>query len=164
MRPLCFAIFCCVLLTGCVQRTISITSEPSGALVMLNDQEVGRTPLQVPFKFYGTYDVRLERDGYQPKWTTAEAKAPWWEWPGPDLVAEAIPNAQSRIDWHFTMEPAEGIDEDEFLERGRSLKKEANLRGNIDVVPESPATEPSTDKPAPETTRPFIDPSTGAQP
>ncbi len=52
-------------LTGCVERTITVTSDPSGALVYLNDTEIGRTPVTVPFTFYGTYDVRLEHDG---KW------------------------------------------------------------------------------------------------
>ena len=77
------------LLVGCVQRTISITSNPAGALVHLNDEEVGRTPLQVPFKFYGTYDVRLEKERYKPLWTSQKTDAPWWEAPGPDLIVEA---------------------------------------------------------------------------
>jgi len=50
-------------MVGCIERTITITSDPSGALVHLNDEEVGRTPVVVPFTFYGTYTVRLEHDG-----------------------------------------------------------------------------------------------------
>ncbi|MCC5829414.1 MAG: PEGA domain-containing protein [Phycisphaeraceae bacterium] len=50
-------------LGGCVRRTITITSEPSGALVHLNDQEVGRTPLTIGFTHYGVYDVRLTHEG-----------------------------------------------------------------------------------------------------
>jgi len=92
---------------GCVQRTISVTSQPSGALVYLNDEEVGRTPVKVPFRYYGAYDVRLEAEGYQPLWTSAQAKAPWWEYPGPDLVAEAVPKGKSNIAWHFEMAPAQ---------------------------------------------------------
>ena len=94
------------LLPACVQRRISITSTPPGALVHLNDQEVGRTPLTVPFTFYGTYDVRLTADDRPPLWTSAKARQPWWEYPGPDLVAELIPGATSRIDWHFDVPPA----------------------------------------------------------
>jgi len=142
----------CTGLIGCVERTISITSEPTGALVMLNDEEVGRTPLQVPFTWYGTYDVRLERDGYHPKWTTADAKAPWWETPGIDLVAEAIPDAQSRINWHFTLDPLGEFDEDAFVQRARNLNQKANLRGNVDAMPTAtpgnaavpPTTQPAT--------------------
>lgn len=112
-------------LTGCVQRQITITSDPPGALVYLNDEEVGRTPLTVPFTFYGTYDVRLEADGYEPLWTSQKAKAPWWEAPGPDLVAEMVPNNKVQLDWHFTMQPAvaaDGQDVDLLKDRARQLR------------------------------------------
>jgi hypothetical protein len=54
---------CASLLAGCLERTITITSDPTGALVHLNDAEVGRTPVTVPFTFYGNYTVRLEHPG-----------------------------------------------------------------------------------------------------
>ena len=59
-----------LLCTGCVRRTISIVSNPPGALVWLNDREVGRTPIEVEFLYYGTYDVRIVKDGYEPLITT----------------------------------------------------------------------------------------------
>ena len=116
-----------MLAVGCVQRTISITSEPAGALVYLNDEEVGRTPVDVPFTWYGTYDVRLERRGYEPLWTTGVAKQPWWENPGPDLLAEALPGAESRVTWHYELEaetPAEDVDAAALVERARRLQDE----------------------------------------
>ncbi len=115
----------CLLSLGCVQRTISITSEPSGALVYLNDQEVGRTPVKVPFTFYGVYDVRMEADGYHPLWTKQKAEAPWWETPGIDLLAEAVPNGKAELQWHFTMDqqpPAEDVDVDQLLDHARQLR------------------------------------------
>ena len=113
--------------TGCVQRTISITSEPAGALVWLNDQEVGRTPVAVPFTFYGTYDVRLEKDGFAPLWTTGEAQMPWWELPGPDLAAELIPGAESNVAWHYELTeatPAQDIDTRALRDRARDLRNQ----------------------------------------
>lgn len=120
-----FALFSGAGGAGCVQRTISITSEPAGALVWLNDQEVGRTPLAVPFKWYGVYDVRLEKEGYSPKWTTGEAAMPWWEAPGPDLVAELIPGAESRVAWHYELEeavPAADQDVGALIERAQGMR------------------------------------------
>ena len=118
--PICAAV-------GCVQRTIHIDSDPSGALVYLNDEEVGRTPVDVPFMWYGTYDVRLEKDGYEPLWTTGEADAPWWEYPGPDLIAEAIPGARSDVYWEYDLErstPADEVDVVELNDRARMLRRE----------------------------------------
>jgi len=110
---------------GGVQRTIHITSEPQGALVHLNDEEVGRTPLSVPFTFYGTYDVRLEADGYQPLWTMAKTDKPWWDNLGPDLFASAVPGAKSDVRWHFDLRPvgsAGDVDADALLERAQTLR------------------------------------------
>lgn len=115
----------CLLSVGCVQRTISITSDPPGALVYLNDEEVGRTPVTVPFTFYGVYDVRMEAEGYQPLWTEQKAKAPWWETPGIDLIAETQPNAKAELKWHFTMQEQaapEDVDADKLLDHARQLR------------------------------------------
>ena len=49
---------------GCLERTVTITSDPEGALVTLNDQQIGRTPVETGFRYFGVYDVRLELEGY----------------------------------------------------------------------------------------------------
>jgi PEGA domain-containing protein len=115
----------CLFGVGCVQRTISITSEPTGALVYLNDDEVGRTPVTVPFVFYGVYDVRLEAEGFKPLWTTQRAVAPWWETVGIDIFAEAIPDKKSELFWHFTMDEqaaAEDVDADVLLDHAKQMR------------------------------------------
>lgn len=113
-----------VMLTavGCVERTISISSQPAGALVYLNDEEVGRTPVSVPFTFYGVYDVRLEKEGYKPLLTQQAANAPLWENPGPDLVHEMIPGAKVNIKWAFTLEPYTEPDVDALLGRAAQMR------------------------------------------
>ena len=41
-----FALAGAALLSGgCLERTIKVTTEPEGAVVWINDVEVGRTPL-----------------------------------------------------------------------------------------------------------------------
>ena len=112
-----------LVLPGCMQRTIHITSEPSGAQVYLNDVEVGRTPVEVGFTYFGTYDVRLRKDGYEPLVTSAKTDAPMHEWPGFDLIAMAWPQGtETNIRWHFDLEPSD-TDEDALLERARSLRQ-----------------------------------------
>jgi len=110
-------------LTGCIQRTITIESTPPGALVHLNDTEVGRTPVTVPFKFYGVYDVRLQRDGYQTLTTSKKAEGPWWEAPGPDLIAEAMPgDNEVNLQWHFELQPEQPVAEDALIDRAKQLR------------------------------------------
>lgn len=126
-------------LAGCVERTISITSEPSGALVYLNDDEIGRTPVTVPFRYYGVYDIRLEAEGYQPLWTKESADAPLWEYPGPDLIGEMVPNNRVEFNWHFKLDPAVQHEPNEVIDRAKQLR--ATLR------PKPAETQPS-DSPA----------------
>ncbi len=107
---------------GCVRRTITITTEPPGALLWLNDREVGRTPVEVDFEHYGTYDVRLERPGYEPMMTSGRANAPWWDTVGLDFFAELTPGTlTSHVEWHYVMEP---IDDDRqaLLDRATQLR------------------------------------------
>ncbi len=109
-----------LFLPSCVDRKIRVTSEPPGATVWLNDVEIGRTPAEADFTFYGRYDVRLEKDGYEPLWTNRKAGAPFWQWPGPDLIAEAIPlRFDDVVEWHFELTPAlESTTDPETLEAG----------------------------------------------
>ncbi len=63
---------------GCVERTLVIESDPSGAEVRLNGVRVGRTPVRVPFRHYGIYDVEVRHDGFEPVREGAPVLAPWW--------------------------------------------------------------------------------------
>ena len=111
-----------IAMTGCVKRTISITSEPAGALVWVNDREVGRTPVDVAFTYYGEYDVRLDLPGYEPIMTSRWIKAPVWDQPVADLVAEAWPrDLHSNPRWEFSL-AVEEVDDAALIERARSLR------------------------------------------
>ena len=111
--------------SGCVQRTIHVTSDPPGALVYMNDQEIGRTPMTHKFTWYGTYDVELRKEGYQSVKTTAQVWAPWWQWIPIDFVAELLP-LEDRHNLHYTLvEPTTRQSDPELLtRRGDQLKEQ----------------------------------------
>ncbi len=144
---LCFILAVTATLTGCVERRISITSEPAGALVWVNDVEVGRTPVETVYKHYGEYDVRLELDGHDTLQTFSKAKTPWWEFPGPDLIAEAVPNAKHTVRWHFVLTPtlSTTMDREQFerelIERAHGLREQMG-------EPPAPAPTPAESAPA----------------
>lgn len=113
-----------VALSGCVERKIFITSEPTGALVRLNDVEVGVTPVEVKYTWYGTYDVQLERPGYDPLTTKATAKAPVHSVPGLDIAADLWPGTiKDHVHWHFELTPTE-YNPDAVVERARAMRNE----------------------------------------
>jgi hypothetical protein len=130
MLTLGLLVLTCLAVTGCygqVQRMIHIESEPSGALCWLNDNEVGRTPVEVPFTWYGTYGVRLEHPGYEPLVTTAKVRAPIYQWIPMDLAFETVVPGVHR-DWHtfrFEMEKAPEVDPNAFRQRAEGLRRDA---------------------------------------
>jgi PEGA domain len=76
---------------GCVERILTVQSNPPGALVYLNGQEMGRTPVQRDFTWYGTYDVTVRHEGYETIKKPEPVIAPIYEWVPFDLVAELLP-------------------------------------------------------------------------
>lgn len=112
-------------LAGCVERRLMITSEPSGARVFLNDRDVGVTPVEVDFTYFGVYDVRLRKPGYEPLVTSAEARAPLHEQPGIDFLALLWPGVKrTEIEWSFVLEPA-ADDPDALVDRALDLRDRA---------------------------------------
>ncbi|MEL7471681.1 MAG: PEGA domain-containing protein [Planctomycetota bacterium] len=131
-------VLCGLSLGGCVERMIQITSEPPGALVTLNDQQLGRTPVETEFLFHGHYDVRLELEGYESVHESRQAKAPMYEWPVIDLLAAAAPvRLENRQEWHFELAPTPEARvesgelsgdafEAELLDRARSMREQTS--------------------------------------
>lgn len=112
---------------GCVERTLTISSTPPGALVTLNDMEIGRTPLNKRFIWYGTFDVQVRKEGYQTLTTTTPVIAPWWQWLGFDLIAELVPlPLQDEHKISYTLQPQSlvHVDPEAMVSRGQQLREQ----------------------------------------
>jgi hypothetical protein len=49
-----------------MRRTLTIDSEPTGATVWINGERQARpTPVSIDFTWYGWWEVRLEKEGYE---------------------------------------------------------------------------------------------------
>ena len=110
-------------LAGCVERRIWIDSDPPGALVWLNDRELGRTPVSVAVVHDGVYDLRLEKDGFQPLVTPATAEGPVWDGFPIDFIVEVMP-VDAKVDtrWRFTLHPREEGDA-ALIERAERMRQ-----------------------------------------
>jgi hypothetical protein len=110
---------------GCVEQTLSIDSNPPGALVYLNDQEVGRTPLTRDFKWYGDYDIQVRQEGYQTLSTHQMLAAPAWNWVPLDLFAYILPlKFKDHKSLSYSLKPMDPSKDQpaELLQRADSLK------------------------------------------
>jgi hypothetical protein len=115
-------------LAGCVEREMKITSEPSGALVEVSGVQVGRTPLTLPFTWYGDYEILLRYDGYQTLKTHANLVPPIYEVPPLDLLSAMAPWTYEDTRYlHFELEKRSVVPEEELIRRADELREE-NLR------------------------------------
>lgn len=123
---------------GCVTRTLTVRSDPPGALVYMNDQEIGRTPVTRSFMWYGIYDVELRKDGFESIKTTAPVIAPWWQWIPVDFAAEFF-NVTDHHELMYTLRPASEAqaEPDVLIQRGEDLRAEL-------VSSRNPTTKPTT--------------------
>ncbi len=47
--------------SGCVTRSITVKTNPSNALVYIDNELIGESPVTTPFTFYGTRKIMIER-------------------------------------------------------------------------------------------------------
>jgi hypothetical protein len=75
---------------GCVQRRMTIRSDPPGALVYVDDYQIGTTPVSTDFVYYGTRKIRLVKDGYETLTVRQPFPLPWYEIFPLDFVTENL--------------------------------------------------------------------------
>ena len=115
------------LSAGCVRQRLTVTSDPPGALVTLNDVEFGRTPVTRDFTWYGTYDVQIRKEGYKTLDTTGVVIAPWWNWVPLDLIANLLPLTDHQK-LHYTLNPSTRPANDS----GAVVERAEQLRAKLD--------------------------------
>lgn len=114
---------------SCVERTLTINTEPQGATVVLNDQEVGKSPVRVPFTWYGDYDIIVRKEGHKTLLTHRRVDAPWYQWPVFDLFAECLVPFTIRDERTLdtlVLEPAVQPNKEDLLNRADEMKAQAN--------------------------------------
>jgi hypothetical protein len=115
-----------LFVTGCVERKLTINTEPQGALIILNDEEIGTSPVTVSFEWYGDYWVRIRKDGYESLNTHRELKAPWYDHFPFDFFAQIV-NPGRTVDsyeWTFPLKTKKQITQEELLQSAERLRKQ----------------------------------------
>jgi hypothetical protein len=117
-----FALFC--FCTGCVERKLTIITEPSGALVLLNDEEIGISPVTVGFEWYGDYSVRISKDGFQTLNTHKNLKRPLRDVAPFDLLDDTMRTRADEYTWTFKLEPYQPPQKQQVIEDALKMKKQ----------------------------------------
>lgn len=78
------------ILTGCVERKLTIKSKPADARLYVDYDEKGRTPVETHFTHYGTRSVRLEKSGYKTRVVNVDLSPTWYSYFPINFVTEVL--------------------------------------------------------------------------
>ncbi len=115
-----------IVLGGCVERRLTINTEPQGALVTLNDEEIGISPVTVSFEWYGDYNVAIRKEGFETLKTHRKREGPWYDKFPFDFFAQVL-NSKRIVDsyeWTFELAPQEEPTREELIQDALELKKQ----------------------------------------
>lgn len=104
---------------------MKISTDPAGALVVVNDEEVGPSPVKVAFTWYGDYDLVFRKSGYETLKTNHRLDPPWWQLPPIDLVAESLLPGLIRDERNlptFTLKPTVPPSTEDVVKRATELR------------------------------------------
>jgi hypothetical protein len=113
--------------SGCVRRRLNVLSNPPGALVYVDNQQIGTTPCSVDFTYYGTREIRLVKPGYETLTLNQPIPTPWYEVPPLDFVSENLAPTKIRDNRTvaYNLSPALVVPTPQLLDRANQLRQEA---------------------------------------
>jgi hypothetical protein len=116
-------------LSGCVERRYTIRTEPPGATVIVNGEEIGPSPASKSFVYYGDRKITLIRDGYQTKTLIQPINAPWWDNYLTEFFTEnVIPiSMRDEREYKYQLEVAQSPPQGELRGRAEVLRSDARI-------------------------------------
>lgn len=129
---------CCLLLTllcatsGCVQRRLLVRTNPPGATVYVDNVEIGKSPTAVNYTYYGTRQIRIEREGYETIDEFVRMRPPFYEIPPLDFVSETMVPV-TIVDGRtldYTLRPETLVPREQLFDRANGLRGAAQM-GNL---------------------------------
>ena len=142
---ICLVVMIVMVAPGCVRRRMLVRSQPAGATVYVDDQEIGMTPVSVEFTYYGTRKIQLIRDGYETLTVKQAFSPPWYQFPVMEFISETLSPWEHR-DEHvldFQMEPQQILPADRLLERAQELRTNASY-GFSPALPQATTMPPTS--------------------
>jgi len=139
-------LFVGVFCSGCVERQLTIVTTPPGALVYLNDEEIGESPVTTPFKWYGDYNVRISKPGFQTLHTHRLLEGPWYDSFPFDFLAQIVnpKRITDSYEWSFELNAKQPMDRDALIAQALSLGQ------HMDDSAQEDGSQAAKDQPAEE--------------
>ena len=111
---------------GCVRRRLNVRTNPPGALVYVDNQQIGTTPCSVDFTYYGTREIRLIKPGFETLTVNQPIPTPWYEFPPLDFVSENLVATKIRDNRTVTYDlaPQVIVPTQQLVDRANQLRQD----------------------------------------
>jgi len=138
-----------------------IRSNPPGALVYVDDYEIGVTPVAHNFLYYGDRKIRLVKDGYQTLTVIQSIPAPWYQIPPLDFFSENLAPTEIRDKRTFTYQltPQMVVPTEQLLGRAEQLRQTSGVARGPAAMPAAVPPTPARPTPPPPMQRPEVIPA-----
>jgi hypothetical protein len=119
---------------------MTIRSNPPGATVYVDDQEIGETPVSTSFVYYGTRKIQLVKDGYETLTIKHRFAAPWYQVPPLDFFSENVIPYEFRDEriLDLEMEPQRVVPVPELVQRAQQLRDSTRSGYTVTPPPAAP--------------------------
>ena len=117
-------------LCGCMSRRITVRTEPSGALVEMNGERLGVSPVSTNFTYYGTNEFKMSMPGYETQVVQQPTPPPWYQIPPLDFVTDNFLPFRVRDHREFNYvlaprNPLQELDEQGLRSRGENFRSQS---------------------------------------
>jgi len=138
------ALLLSAVLPGCVRRRMTVRSNPPGAVVYVDDQEIGTTPASTSFTYYGTRKIQLVKDGFETLTVKQTFYPPWYEITPLDFVSENLWPHEVRDEQFldFQLQPQQIIPSEKLVERAESLRQGLQQGYTVPLPNATPTPQP----------------------
>ncbi len=116
---------------------MTVRSNPPGALVYVDDYQIGTTPVSTDFVYYGTRKIRLIKDGYDTLTVQQPFPVPWYEIFPLDFVTENLWPWEIRDERvvDLAMVPAGTVPAETVVSRAELARRSAGSGPPVPVAP-----------------------------
>jgi len=115
--------------SGCMHRRMTVRTDPPGARVLVDGQDIGLTPASMEFTYYGTRQITLIKDGYETRTFLQRVKTPWYQVPPLDFFSDNfLPfKVTNRHEFRYALQRQQQVPQRDLLDRANSTRKDLQI-------------------------------------
>lgn len=118
-----------LLQSGCVNRRMTVRTNPPGALVEIDGERKGLSPVSTDFTYYGTHEITMSAPGYETLTVEQTVRTPWYQRVPIDFFSNhfLFGHVTDRHDFSYQLQPKRLIlnEETQLHDRAQNFRSQS---------------------------------------